>query len=82
MCRKYFCQTVGEAGVEIGLGQVDHPDEVGADRLVNAVAARKAKGAMIVSLGTAPLSTSTTTAITVVRDRARRQSFSPPCTWR
>ena len=59
MCRKYFnCDPliVGEAGVEIGLMvKVDHPDEVGADRLVNAVAARESyKGAMIViDFGTA-----------------------------
>ena len=49
--------------------KVDHPDEVGADRLVNAVAARESyKGAMIViDFGTATTSTSsTTTAITAV----------------
>lgn len=59
MCRKYFnCDPliVGEAGVDLGLAvKVDHPDEVGADRLVNAIAAWESyKGAMIViDFGTA-----------------------------
>ena len=59
MCRKYFnCDPliVGEAGVDLGIKiKVDHPEEVGADRLVNAVAARESyKGPMIViDFGTA-----------------------------
>ncbi len=40
LCRKYFKtdpMIVGDAGVEIGVGVlVNEPDEVGADRLVNA----------------------------------------------
>lgn len=41
---------VGEAGVELGVPlRIDHPDQVGADRLVNAVGAHKAhEGALIV----------------------------------
>ena len=59
MCRKYFnCDpmVVGEAGVELGVKNlVDHPEEVGADRLVNAVAARETyRGPVIVvDFGTA-----------------------------
>ncbi|EKV30840.1 Pantothenate kinase type III [Caenispirillum salinarum AK4] len=43
LCRRYFkCEplVVGEPNVELGLEiRLDHPEEVGADRLVNAVAA-------------------------------------------
>jgi len=43
LCRRYFgCEplVVGEPGVDLGLAvKVDNPEEVGADRLVNAVAA-------------------------------------------
>ena len=59
MCAKYFNRqpvVVGEPGVELGIRNlVDHPEEVGADRLVNAVAAGKTyKGPMIVvDFGTA-----------------------------
>ena len=59
MCRKYFnCDPmiVGEPGVELGIENlVEHPDEVGADRLVNAVAARETyQGPLIViDFGTA-----------------------------
>jgi type III pantothenate kinase len=45
LCRRYFnCEAlvVGDEGVALGLRVlVDRPDEVGADRLVNAVAAHK-----------------------------------------
>jgi len=45
LCRRYFgCEAlvVGDAGVQLGIGVLtDRPDEVGADRLVNAVAAHK-----------------------------------------
>lgn len=45
LCRRYFrCDplVVGDEGVELGIRvQVDRPEEVGADRLVNAVAAHK-----------------------------------------
>jgi type III pantothenate kinase len=59
MCRKYFdCDpiVVGDPGVELGIKNlVEHPDEVGADRLVNAVAARESyRGPLIViDFGTA-----------------------------
>jgi len=59
LCRKY-CKTdpllVGEKGVELGTkALVDRPDEVGADRLVNTVAAHdRYKGPVIVvDFGTA-----------------------------
>ncbi len=58
LCRRYFgCEplVVGE-GLDLGIGiLVDHPDEVGADRLVNALAAaERYKGAVIViDFGTA-----------------------------
>lgn len=48
--------VVGEEGVEIGIGvRVDRPGEVGADRLVNAVAAREQFGnpAIVLDFGTA-----------------------------
>ena len=59
LCRKYFdCDPliVGEPGVELGIGVlVDRPDEVGADRLVNAVAAGSGYGGplIVVDFGTA-----------------------------
>ncbi len=59
LCERYCrCEpkVVGEAGVELGLNiNVDRPGEVGADRLVNAVAAHKRyKGALIIlDFGTA-----------------------------
>jgi type III pantothenate kinase len=59
MCGKYFrCvpMVIGEPNVDLGLKVlVDHPDEVGADRLVNAVAANETyRGPMIViDFGTA-----------------------------
>lgn len=59
MCRRYFnCDPmiVGEPGIELGLKVlVDHPEEVGADRLVNAVAAQESyRGPLIIiDFGTA-----------------------------
>ena len=59
MCRKYFnCDpmVVGEPGVQLGIQNlVDHPEEVGADRLVNAVAAGKTYRApmIVIDFGTA-----------------------------
>lgn len=59
LCRRYFgCQPliIGEPGVDLGLKVLmDRPEEVGADRLVNAVAAHKYyKGPLIiVDFGTA-----------------------------
>jgi len=59
MCRNYFdCDpiVVGDPGVELGIKVlVDHPEEVGADRLVNAVAAKDSyRGPMIIiDFGTA-----------------------------
>ncbi len=59
LCRKYFGRealVVGEEGVKLGLNVLlDRPEEVGADRLVNAVAAHKFyKGPLIViDFGTA-----------------------------
>ncbi len=59
LCRKYFgCEprVVGEAGVDLGIAAlVDSPDDVGADRLVNAVAAHTRYGGplIIVDFGTA-----------------------------
>ena len=59
LCRKYFeCEplVVGEAGVELGIkALVDSPNDVGADRLVNAVAAHTRYGGplIIVDFGTA-----------------------------
>jgi type III pantothenate kinase len=59
MCRKYLnCDplVVGDANVKLGLNvKVDHPDAVGADRLINAVAAHERyKGPLIVvDFGTA-----------------------------
>ncbi len=59
MCRRYFgCQAlvVGTPDVDLGITIcVDRPEEVGADRLVNAVAARDEYGGplVIVDFGTA-----------------------------
>lgn len=59
LCRKYFGSdplVVGESGLELGLKVlVDQPEEVGADRLVNAVAARQLYGGplIVVDFGTA-----------------------------
>jgi len=59
LCRRYFgCEprVVGHDGVDLGLSiLLDRPEEVGADRLVNAVAAhRRYQGALIViDFGTA-----------------------------
>ncbi|MEE8333354.1 MAG: type III pantothenate kinase [Alphaproteobacteria bacterium] len=59
LCRKYFGSDpmiVGDPGVEIGVGvRVDAPDEVGADRLVNATAAhaRYDGPLIIIDFGTA-----------------------------
>jgi type III pantothenate kinase len=59
LCRRYFhCEplVVGDDGVRLGIGiHLDRPEEVGADRLVNAVAAHECySGPMIViDFGTA-----------------------------
>jgi type III pantothenate kinase len=59
LCRKYFgCDPliVGDPGVDLGIEiLVDAPDEVGADRLVNAVAAHRRYGGplIIIDFGTA-----------------------------
>ena len=59
LCRKYFkCEplVVGDDGVDLGLQVlVDRPEEVGADRLANAVAAREYYGGplIVVDFGTA-----------------------------
>ncbi len=59
LCQDYFrCEplVIGEAGVDPGLEvKVDRPDEVGADRLVNAVSAHKQYGGplIVVDFGTA-----------------------------
>jgi type III pantothenate kinase len=59
LCRRYFgCEplVVGEAGLDLGIGVLmDQPEEVGADRLVNALAAaERYKGPVIViDFGTA-----------------------------
>jgi len=59
LCRKYFgCEplVVGDPGVDLGIGvHVERPDEVGADRLVNALAAHEKYGGplIIVDFGTA-----------------------------
>ncbi|MBM3486808.1 MAG: type III pantothenate kinase [Alphaproteobacteria bacterium] len=59
LCRRYFrCEplVVGEAGVDVGIGVlVDSPEEVGADRLVNAVAAQARYGGplVVIDFGTA-----------------------------
>ena len=59
LCRKYFGSdplVVGDPGVDIGIGvRVSAPDEVGADRLVNATAAHSRYGGplIIIDFGTA-----------------------------
>lgn len=59
LCRRYFdCEplVIGEPGVDIGLDvKVDNPEEVGSDRLVNAVAAAERYGGplIVVDFGTA-----------------------------
>ncbi|MEJ0072269.1 MAG: type III pantothenate kinase [Pseudomonadota bacterium] len=59
LCRRYFNTqplVVGEPSVKLGIkALIDHPDEVGADRLVNAVAAQERYGGplIIVDFGTA-----------------------------
>ena len=59
LCRKYFdCNPIiiGNKGVDLGINvYVDKPDEVGADRLVNALAAYETYGGplIIVDFGTA-----------------------------
>lgn len=59
LCRKYFdCEplVVGEGNVDLGLAvQIEKPDEAGADRLVNAVAAYETYGGplIIIDFGTA-----------------------------
>jgi len=59
MCRTHFAcdaMVIGEDGVDLGLKVLtDHPEEVGADRLVNAVAAHHRYGGplVIVDFGTA-----------------------------
>lgn len=59
LCRRYFNCTalvVGEDGIDPGLQvKLDNPQEVGADRLVNAVAAHKKYGGpmVIIDFGTA-----------------------------
>jgi len=59
LCKSYFqieAVVVGEAGVELGIeAKVDLPESVGADRLVNAVAASETYGGplIILDFGTA-----------------------------
>ena len=59
LCRKYFKVeplVVGEPNVDLGIGvHMDFPDEVGADRLVNAVSVREsgAVPAIVIDFGTA-----------------------------
>ena len=59
LCRRYFsCEPmiVGDDGVKLGIGiKMERPEEVGADRLVNAVAAHKAYGGalIVIDFGTA-----------------------------
>ena len=59
LCRRYFGKEpliVGEEGVKLGIGiNMERPEEVGADRLVNAVAAHAAYGGplIIIDFGTA-----------------------------
>ncbi|PCI50013.1 MAG: pantothenate kinase [Alphaproteobacteria bacterium] len=59
LCRRYFDCTalvVGEDDIDLGLQvKLDNPQEVGADRLVNAVAAQKKYGGpmIIIDFGTA-----------------------------
>lgn len=59
LCHNYFhCppMVVGETDVKLGIGVLlDHPEEVGADRLVNAVAAHETYGGplIVIDFGTA-----------------------------
>lgn len=59
LCRDYFTSEpliVGEPGVELGVeALVDHPEEVGADRLVNTVGAYQRHGGplIVIDFGTA-----------------------------
>jgi type III pantothenate kinase len=59
LCRKYFQAeplVVGEPGIDVGLRiNMDRPQDVGADRLVNAVAAHKIYGGplIVIDFGTA-----------------------------
>jgi len=59
LCRKYFevePLVVGEDNVELGLGvEIEKPNEAGADRLVNAVAAHETYGGplIVIDFGTA-----------------------------
>ncbi len=59
LCRRYFAGdplVVGAEGVELGMQVlIDHPEQAGADRLVNAVAAQRHYGgpAIIIDFGTA-----------------------------
>ncbi|MFQ5938931.1 MAG: type III pantothenate kinase [Alphaproteobacteria bacterium] len=59
LCRDYFGReplVVGEPGVELGVeALVDHPEEVGADRLVNTVGAYQRHGGplIVIDFGTA-----------------------------
>ena len=59
LCRKYFQVDpliVGEPECELGIGiKLDHPEEVGADRLVNTVAASENYGTplIVIDFGTA-----------------------------
>lgn len=54
LCQKYFTTTalvVGDAGVDLGIGvKLDNPAEVGADRLVNAVAAVQSYGRSLICI--------------------------------
>ena len=59
LCERYFASrplVVGEPGVEIGVPvRIEHPQQVGADRLVNAVAAHETYGGplILIDFGTA-----------------------------
>jgi type III pantothenate kinase len=59
LCKRYFKTdplVVGDPGVDIGVPvRIDHPQQVGADRLVNAVAAHKTYGGplILIDFGTA-----------------------------
>lgn len=59
LCRRYFHtepMVVGDPGIDLGINIVmDHPESVGADRLVNAVAAHARYGgpAIVLDFGTA-----------------------------
>ncbi len=59
LCRKHFRidpMVIGEGGVDLGIAiRIDRPEEVGADRVVNAVAAHRLYGGplIVVDFGTA-----------------------------